>query len=255
MDKNKIEFHQIGQANKALLFVHGAGSDHSVWDFQIQSLDADFTLASLNLNGHGKSPRRDGKELKTYCEDVQIILNELACPTILIGHSMGGAIAMNVALKQPDHLIGLGLISTGARLKVIDTMLALMDSDFDGAVDFLIGLLFHQSIPDVVQQTRQMMLNNGQAITLRDFETCNRFDLRDQLAQINLPAWICVGEQDQMTPVKFSEYLSGALPKTTLDIISDAGHMVMLEQPETFNSKLEDWIKKTFSSDHTSVEA
>ncbi len=238
----------------ALLFVHGAGSDHSVWNNQLQGLDIDVALAALNLSGHGNSQQRESIDINIYCDDVMDVLVELNCPTVLIGQSLGGAVTMHVALQQPKNLIGLGLISTGARLKVLETLLALIETDFDGAVDFLIGLLFHQSIPEVVQQTRQRMLQHGQTITLKDFEVCNNFDIRNQLEKIDIPTWICVGEQDQMTPVKFSEYLLNAIQNATLDIVPEAGHMVMLEQPTAFNLKLIEWLKATFSLDQPSVE-
>lgn len=236
----------IQQNHPTLILIHGAGLDGSVWQPVQESLESLYSVRAIDLNGRGENLLRQGNSLDIFTQDVLSILDELQSPAVVVGHSLGGAVAMNVALQQPEHLVGLGLISTGAKLSVLPTLLALMESDFDGAVDFLIGLLFHRSLPKVVQQTRNSMLDTGQSSTLRDFQACNSFDVREQLGQIKVPAWICVGEYDQMTPVKFSEYLAEHISNTTLDTLPDAGHMVMLEQAELFEQHLQQWLNKTF---------
>lgn len=239
--------HQTTQQTRpTLILIHGAGLDGGIWQPVQASLESLYSVKAINLNGRGGHPVRSGNSLDTFTQDILGILDELQSPAAIVGHSLGGAVAMNAALKQPDQLAGLGLISTGAKLSVLPTLLALMASDFDGAVDFLIGLLFHRSLPEVVQQTRSSMLDTGQTVTLRDFQACNSFDVREHLSKIKIPTWICVGEHDQMTPVKFSAYLAEHIHNSALNILPEAGHMVMLEQPEAFEQHLKHWLNTIF---------
>jgi len=130
-----------------LLFVHGSGGDHTVWGHQLDALKGEFVVAALDLNGHGRSPWRDGPDaLALYAQDALSVLNALAQETgrdvVLMGHSLGGAVALTVALQKPTHLKALGLIGTGAKLKVHPDILRLIDEDFEGAVDLILRWAF-----------------------------------------------------------------------------------------------------------------
>lgn len=233
-----ITYSLSGQGPLAVLFVHGSGEDHALWNGQRHALEREYLVAALDLNGHGRSPARAGDGLSTYAEDVLAVLAGIRQPTVVMGHSLGGAVALSVALQRPEHLAGIGLIGSGARLRVMPTLLQLIQDDFEGAVDYLLGLMFHRSLPEIVQRSRAMVLRNGQAALLRDFLTCDAFDVMARLTEIQCPAWVIVAEQDQMTPVKYANHLAAHLPASKLDVIPEAGHKLMLEQPGAFNQAL-----------------
>lgn len=244
MGTQSVYYSVSGKGQVTVLFVHGSGADHSLWGLQLKELKDEFTVAAIDLNGHGQSAYRSGDGLNTYTEDVLAVLNDLARPTVVAGHSLGGALALNVALQRPQNLVGVALIDTGARLRVLPTLLQLLQDDFDGATDFLIGLLFHRPLPQVVQNARAQILNNGQRATVRDFQTCDRFNVSDRLGEIGVPASVIVGEQDQMTPLKYAQFLADGIAQSTLEIIPNAGHMPMVEQAETLNQCLRSFLKK-----------
>lgn len=233
-----------GHGRPAVLFLHGSGSDHACWGKQRPYLTTSFTVAALDLNGHGKSPWRAGQGLQTYCQDALAVLAALDRPTVVAGHSLGGAVALELALQRPKHLAGLALVGTGARLRVLPALLQLLEDDFEGATDYLIGLLFQRSLPQEVERTRQQLLHNGQRVTLRDFQTCDRFDVSERLNAIDLPVCVCVGEQDQMTPVKYAQFMADRLPQATLHVVPDAGHMLMLEQAPSLNAILHTFLER-----------
>lgn len=86
------------------------------------------------------------------------------------------------------------------------------------------------------------MLEVGQTTLLRDFEACDRFDVMDRLEETDVPALVACGEDDRLTPPKYSEYLQHHLPGSYLRVIGGAGHMVMLERPDALSSIMRDFM-------------
>ncbi len=245
VSQKELYFAQAGQGQPALLFVHGAGGDHTIWGEQLRELAKDFSVIALDLNGHGRSPAREGDGLQTYVEDVLAVLNAFAQPTVLVGHSMGGAIALSVALQPPKNLVGLGLVGTGARLKVHPQILELCQTDFEKAVELVISWAFaEQTDPALKDKAREQMRRNGQAALYRDFLSCSTFDEMHRLSEISVPTIVICGREDKLTPVKYSEYLQQNIPNAQLQIIERAGHMVMVEQPEAVTRVLKEFCAR-----------
>jgi pimeloyl-ACP methyl ester carboxylesterase len=245
VQQTELYYAQAGQGQPALLFVHGAGGDHTIWGEQLRELAPNFSVAALDLNGHGRSPAREGEGFQTYTEDVLAVLEALAMPTVVVGHSMGGAIALMVALQRPKNLVGLGLVGTGAKLRVHPQILELCQTDFERAIDFIVQWAFaEQSPPELRERACAQMRRNGAQALLRDFSSCNTFDVMARLSEIALPTLILCGRDDKLTPVKYSEYLQQNIPTAQLKIIEGAGHMVMLEQPKAVTQALREFCAR-----------
>jgi pimeloyl-ACP methyl ester carboxylesterase len=245
VQQTELYYAQVGQGQPALLFVHGAGGDHTTWGEQLRELAPNFSVAALDLNGHGRSPAREGEGFQTYTEDVLAVLEALAMPTVVVGHSMGGAIALMVALQRPKNLVGLGLVGTGAKLRVHPQILELCQTDFERAIDFIVQWAFaEQSPPELRERACAQMRRNGADALLRDFSSCNTFDVMARLSEVALPTLILCGRDDKLTPVKYSEYLQQNIPTAQLKIIEGAGHMVMLEQPKAVTQALREFCAR-----------
>ncbi len=243
--QTEVYFAQAGQGQPALLFIHGAGGDHTIWGEQLRELAPNFSVAALDLNGHGRSPAREGDGLQTYVEDVLAVLDALAMPTVIVGHSMGGAIALTVALQHQKNLVGLGLVGTGAKLKVHPQILELCQTDFERAIDFIVQWAFaEQSSQELRDKARAQMRRNGADALFRDFSSCNTFDVMARLSEIAAPTLILCGRDDKLTPIKYSEYLQQNIPNAQLKIIDGAGHMVMVEQPQAVTQALREFCAR-----------
>ncbi len=249
LDGGRIYFSLSGRGARDILLVHGSGGDHTLWSYQVKGLKEAFSVAALDLNGHGRSTFREGDGLATYTQDVLTVLERLSERTFLVGHSLGGAIALNVALHHPDVVGGLGLIGTGARLRVLPELLELLQRDFEAAVELILSWAFAGE-PELklLTKAREQMLRNGQKILLRDLLTCNSFDVMDKLGQLDLPTLIICGQEDRLTPMKYSEYLRDHIPNASLRIIDGAGHMVPLERPEALNQALREFLASSILS-------
>jgi pimeloyl-ACP methyl ester carboxylesterase len=239
-----IYYQQEGRG-EALLFVHGSGADHTLWSQQHQALKNEYRVASLDLNGHGQSPRREGAGLATYTEDVLAVMEALQGPIVLLGHSLGGAVALNIALRQPKNLRAVGLIGTGAKLRVHPQILAAIATDFPSAIELLLNWEFREGTPqELREQRRAQMARNGQASLHRDFTTCDGFNVMDRLGEIRVPALIVCGRDDKLTPVKYSQYLKDQLREVRFEVIEAAGHNVMIEQPDALNRVIREFARE-----------
>ncbi|MFQ6033585.1 MAG: alpha/beta fold hydrolase [Candidatus Bipolaricaulia bacterium] len=243
IDHGKLYFALSGRGGRDILLVHGSGGDHTIWSYQVRGLRERFSVAALALNGHGRSAFREGEGLETYTQDVLAVLERLSPDTFLVGHSLGGAVVLNVALRYPQMISGIGLIGTGARLRVLPEILELVERDFRAAIDLILSWAFAKSPqPELLTKAKEQMQKNGQRALLRDLLTCDSFDVLRELEQIGAPALIVCGREDRLTPVKYAEYLRDHIPDATLKVIEGAGHMVMLERPEELNRAIEDFL-------------
>jgi pimeloyl-ACP methyl ester carboxylesterase len=164
---------------------------------------------------------------------------------VLNGHSMGGAITLTLALQRPKWLHSVILTGTGARLRVSPLLLELLRSDYPAAVERIVKESFASTNEPLsyarkvrMNGTRRQLLRTPQEVTLADYEACDRFDVMERVGEIKLPTLCIVGAQDKMTPVKYSEYLHGAIEGSQLEVIEGAGHMLPIERPEEYNSKV-----------------
>jgi pimeloyl-ACP methyl ester carboxylesterase len=232
----------------ALLCIHGSGGSGGVWKSQFRLADRRPVVA-LDLSGHGESEDVDADPgygcLSAYVDDVVAVARETDA-RVLVGNSLGGAVALTVALERDLPLDGLVLAGTGARLAVLDDLLYWLEGEFDRAVEFLHepGRLFHDPDERYLDLSRAAMREAGQAVTSRDFHTCHVFDVRDRLAEVGVPALAVVGEHDQLTPPRYHEFLAEELPDCGLAVVDHAAHLAMLERPAAFNAAVAEFLDR-----------
>ena len=237
-----------GGEGPGLLCVHGSGGAAGVW--KSQSRLADRTpVVTLELSGHGESDDVNATggpdALEAYVEDVVAVAEETDA-RVLVGNSLGGAVSMWTALERDLPIEGLVLAGTGARLSVLDDLLAWLADDFDRAVEFLHAddRLFHAPDDRTLELSKEAMRRAGPAVTERDFRTCHTFDVRDRVGELDVPALAIVGEHDQLTPLWYHEYLADEMPNCSLAVVEDAAHLAMLERPEAFNAALDAYLDR-----------
>ena len=237
-----------GGAGPGLLCVHGSGGSSGVWKSQSRLGDRTPVVA-LDLSGHGESEDVDATggpdALEAYASDV-VAVAEATGARVLVGNSLGGAVAMWTALERDVPFEGLVLAGTGAKLAVLEDLLAWLADDFDRAVGFLHAddRLFHDPDEETLALSKRTMRAAGRAVTERDFRTCHRFDVRNRLGELDLPALALVGEYDRLTPPRYHGYLADEMPDCQLAVLEDAAHLAMLERPEAFNAAVEAYLDR-----------
>ncbi len=235
---NSIFYFSHGAENVSrppLVFIHGAGGTHLHWPPQVRRMIGQRVFA-LDLPGHGKSGGVGSQSIAEYAGAVVDFLDAARLnAAVFIGHSMGGAIALTLALDFPQRVLGLGLVGTGARLRVHPQILETTASEasFPEAIQIINDAEFGPAASPRLKElaARQMALIRPPVIH-GDFLACNEFDVMQRLGEISVPALILCGTEDILTPMKYSEYLRDHIRNARLIVVPNAGHMAMLEQPE-----------------------
>jgi pimeloyl-ACP methyl ester carboxylesterase len=238
--------HQLeGSHLLPVVFIHGAGGSHLHWPAPMRRLK-NYRVYALDLPAHGNSSGRGHQTIASYAQCILNWMDAIALDKVVfVGHSMGGAIALTLGLYHPERVLGLGLVATGARLKVAPDILELTNhqKSFPAAVEMITLWAFGpQSDARLVELASQRMLETPPTVLHSDFVACNAFDEISALSQINLPALVLCGQDDRLTPLRFSQYLADHIPTARLKAIPDAGHMVMLEKPLAVTRALVEFI-------------
>jgi len=238
------------QGREFVLFIHGAGGGQYTWGYQKGYFEKEFNPIILELPGHGESGGEGETEIGKYAEHVHRFLKALGLSKVfLVGHSMGGAIVQTMALRYPEMIKGIILVGTGARLKVLPMILNGLIENFEETVHRINVLHYSRKVSqDLLEKSVERLLGVRPEILHGDYLACNRFDMMNEIEKINLPTLILCGDEDALTPVKYSQFLQNKIKGSRLEVISGAGHMVMMESPSLFNAKIKEFLlNPTFS--------
>ncbi len=227
--------HEGGRADKPpVVLLHGAGGDHLVWPAEIRRLPG-FRVFALDLPGHGKSTGPGCQSVEDYAQAITQFMDEVGLwQAVLIGHSLGGAIALNVAANHPERVCGLGLVSSGHRLQVPGVLLENVSnpSTFPFAAQSLHSLMCGPHFPSrLAEENLERLLSLRPTLLYGDLLACLRFDATDWLDSIKVPVLVTCGTEDKLTPPRYSSVLAASIPGAALQTVDGAGHLVMLEQP------------------------
>lgn len=228
-----------------LVFIHGSGDSAQVWEPLIAALPDEYTYLALDLPGHGAlldQPPADAS-VAGYASFVSQELQRrgIVAPTIL-GHSLGGAVALRLALDAPQQVARLVLIGTGARLRVSPVGLERARKAGPTGDAELTRLSFSDAHAADALAYQQARRPTTPGMLYRDLIACDAFDIMAEVGSISAPSLVVVGAEDRMTPEKYSRFLADKLPHAKLVVVPEAGHYVQIEQPDQVASALRAWL-------------
>ncbi len=225
------------------LLIHGAGGTHLDWPAEIRRMP-EANVIAIDLPGHGRSPGDGQTTVGAYAADIVALLDALDLQqAIVVGHSMGGAIAQTIALEYPGRVKALALIGTGAKLSVHPDILDGLRTEVAKALDFIVGGYFGPEATDSMRRrARQILADFDPLVLANDYAACNAFDVREELVHITQPTLIMAGSDDRLTPLSFSEYMQQNISNSRLELIEGSGHMMMIEQPVATADVLRRWL-------------
>ncbi len=225
---------------KTLVFIHGSGGDHTHWVRQYTPLQDAFNIAAIDLPGHGRSEGPGEQEVNAYVEWVKKVLDGLGIvKPVMIGHSLGAAICLSLAIRHPGFAAAVVPVGGGARMPVNPLILEGLKKDPAAvialAAKFSVAKANRERFGGLLAEELSRI---NPEIIHGDYCACDSLDIAEAITEIGIPALIVCGAEDKMTPPSCSEFIRDHVSGARLALIEGAGHFVMLENPEAFNAAL-----------------
>ena len=259
---NNVEIHyeESGKGKEVLLFSHGYFMNNSMFKQQVDTFKDNFRCIAFDHRGHGESEiATSGYELDNLVTDAICLIEKLELGSVhFIGMSTGGFVGMRLALRRPELLKSLILMSTSAEeeykkdfkekhllLKVIKNI------GWFPVIYLFMTVIFHKSfLKDksrraemkkwrkiIMNQNKKGIIPFGKGIFARD-------RVLEKLSVINIPVAVIVGENDIATPPELSERIVAVIPNADYFTIPDAGHSAVIEKPVEVTNAMRKFYSK-----------
>jgi pimeloyl-ACP methyl ester carboxylesterase len=231
-----------------VVLLHGVGGMHLFWPPQIRRIPG-YRVFALDLPGHGKSNHGGGLQtVEAHAEQIVAWMETVNLHrAVFVGHCLGGAIAQTMSTQYPERVLGLGLICSGMRLNIPEEIMADASSTatYYKSIENLVSCSFGASVSaELSGSTASHLREVRPSVLVGDLMASEHFDGNERLAEIRVPTLVLCGEEDRITPLRYSQLLAHISPGAVLQIIPQAGHMVMLEQPEMVAKYLVAFLEK-----------
>jgi len=228
----------------AIVFVHGAGMDHTVWQLQARyfAYHGRAVLAP-DLPGHRRSEGPPPASIEA-CADwlVALIAAAGAERAALVGHSMGALASLAAAARSPARVRALALLGVAARMPVHPDLLAAADSDDPAAAELITAWgygkpahLGGHRAPGLwmLGGGRRLLERSAAGVLASDLRACDAYkDAEQAAARVACPTLFLLGALDRMTPPKSAEPLLRAVRDARTVTLPGCGHMMMIEAPD-----------------------
>ncbi len=244
-DSVHIDYRVWGKGEPAVVLIHGWACDSAYWNAQIDALKSRYTVVAVNLAGHGGSEaNRTDWSIGNYGEDVATVVRQLKNKQIvLVGHSMGGDVALEASRRIGDRVIGIiavdSLKSIGLppmRPQEIERQLAPFRKSFIEATrNYVTDKLFEKGAdPALVQKVAYDMSLEPPAVGVPSLESLLSMDFTRLLPDIHVPV---LAINSDLGPTDAAR-IRKSLPAFKVDVLEHTGHFLMMEVPRRFNPVL-----------------
>lgn len=234
-------------ATMRLLYVHGTGCNAGVWARHCASLPPDYEYVCVDLAGHGGSSGAGFRGTADHAFVIDAVVAHLGWDRfVIVGHSLGGAIALTYAVYHPAKLAAMVLVDTGGRLRVAPDVLegarlAAMGREVPPADP---RWTFSPRTPDsVIDRVWSDLGDVAPDLVYRDWIADDSFDFLSRVRAVHAPCLAVCGADDPITPVRNHAFFRDHMPSCELAIIEDCGHWPFYEQPESFDRIVTDYLE------------
>ncbi|AMM14821.1 3-oxoadipate enol-lactone hydrolase [Burkholderia sp. PAMC 28687] len=239
-----LNYRLEGEGLRALVCIHGVGSNLEAWEGIVARLRDTFRILTLDLRGHGRSTLVKGRyEIDDFVGDVLALADHVGFDQFdLAGFSLGGLIAQRMALTHPERLKKLVLLSTVSgrtpeeRERVAARLAALQSGDrgshYDASLSRWLTEGFQQRNPELVARLRQRNAENDPDCYAAAYRVLAQTDFGGFIDQISVPTLIATGEEDQGSNPRMAQYMHQRIPNSQLEILPGLRHSILIEAPE-----------------------
>lgn len=253
-----ISYDDFGEGETPIIFIHGFPFDKSSWQPQINFLRKTNRVIAYDIRGFGNSAAGDDTvTIQLFADDLIKFMDALAIKTAIVcGLSMGGYILLNAVHQYPEKFKAIILSDTQciadsaqAKDKRLETIKKIKTDGLQEFADGFVRTIFSkesiENKKDLAASVKNIILNtSSQIITDTLMALAKRTESCSVLHLIKVPVLLLCGSEDKVTPPEQAEFMHSNISNSTLYIISNAGHMANMEQPEAFNKYVADFISK-----------
>jgi 3-oxoadipate enol-lactonase len=235
----------LGQG-ELLLFLHDAGGNGNLFRHQLDYFGGRHSAVAPDLPGHGRSGATEG--LGTFDAHVAFVssfADRLALrPFVFVGVGLGGAVALEYALRHPERVRGLVLVATPCRFEVPKEDLETWRDVTRGrrTQPFSAALFSPQTEATVMREVWMEQVKTDPRVRHTDLLACDGIDFSGRLRALAKPALVIAGEDDRVAPPAEAERLANEMRGAKLDVLAGAGHMATIERPQAFNEAVDDFL-------------
>ena len=256
---------EIEGSGADLVLLHGWGLNARIWDKLVDSLAGLHRLHRIDLPGHGTSEW--SRECRTLDDFTRAIAPHVPRNAMVLGWSLGGMVALRLAVLAPERISRLVLVSTTPRFvtgpdwttamtpQVLANFSTRLRDDYRGTVQEFLALQVRGDERELasLRELRQRLTSGGlpQALALEvGLEILGTTDLRTSLAQLSTPTWIVTGEHDRVTPPAAGRYLAEQIPGAALHVVRRAGHAPFISHSEEFVAVVLGFLQGALAARH-----
>jgi pimeloyl-ACP methyl ester carboxylesterase len=230
-------------AKPAVVFLHGAGFDHSTWAMYTRwHAHNGYAVLAPDLPGHGLSGGEPPASVQEMADWVIDLLDAVKARTArLVGHSLGSLVALEAAARHPDRVNSLALIGTATAMPVSEALLSAAKTNSADAIAMMTIWGFgHRASLGGSLSPGNWMIGKGirvleaakPGVLYTDLSASNAYDAKEAAAKIRIPATLVLAERDLMTPAKNGKALAALIPGARIVMLPGAGHMLLAERPD-----------------------
>lgn len=241
-----------------LLFLHGVGGSHAVWEHQLPYFAArGYHAVAWDQPGYGNRPMVEPYDLEHVAAALRREIESLGgAPVVLVGHSMGGFIAQEGYARFPQLVKALVLCFTSAAFggpagdfarQFIAARIAPLDegkSMADIAARLMPTMRGPKSAPGGIERAERIMAAVPPQTYRKAVQLLTTFDRRAQLPQIHVPTLLVAGSDDRTAPAPVMERMAAKIPGAEFVTLGGCGHLGPMDQPDEFNAALETFLAR-----------
>ena len=241
---------------KTLVFIHGLSDNLLYWEFLANNLKHSHQVLRIDLRGHGKSELGNEEiTIDTYTEDLNSLLEKLNISKVnLIGFSLGGAVALDFAIKYPKKVDSLVLMSTFFKANdnltiTLNKFINALDVGFDEFYDTILPMVL---CPDVIEDNKNELeslkviasQNANTEAYIKAADACSNFDAEKHLQKIDIPTLILAGKYDDISTLDMQNDLNGKIKNSKLIVFENVKHNLLVgKNNEKILTILNDFLK------------
>jgi pimeloyl-ACP methyl ester carboxylesterase len=251
-------YYESRGTGSALILIAGFGCDHTIWSKLIPGLARHNRVITFDNRGMGQSTGADTlADIRQMAEDAAALIDGLALGSAhVVGHSMGGMIAQELALARPQLVQTLSLLSSCTQLdergKAIIESWGELPRQVGAATatKLILPWLYTNTFyarPKAVEQIIELVLANPFPPTVetiyRQSRAISAFNSSERIGAITCPTLVAVGSEDVLLPVQFSELLAHAIRGAQLRVLENTGHGMLIESPELVTNAIAEFLR------------